>query len=354
MEKKKNSFKFILGTSIIILLIALYLIYSNAPQKEIRAVVLRPQNCSDCFNIAPILNEVRSSNVNLTIVQYFDVPSAEAEIYLDKYNITKLPAILLFGGTSNLQSFGEKRNDALVFTRQKPVYLDLQSGKFVGRVNATIINTPLCSICQNLSNIVAALRQQGMSVYENKINDIEAMRLIGLYNISKLPVLILSPDALQYELMDSWRAQGTIESDGSFVLRNITVPYWSVSEKKVKGSVNSILIKDATCANCYDPTTHQEVLQNQQSINLKIVSTKILDISSAEGKILISKYKITSVPTIIVQGDLSVYPTFLNIWPQIGTQEADGSYIFRNNYLLEGQYYRDLKTNQTLVGTGKV
>ncbi|HLD18724.1 MAG TPA: hypothetical protein VJB90_01820, partial [Candidatus Nanoarchaeia archaeon] len=280
-----------------------------------------------------------------------DASSPEGKSYIAKYNLTKAPAILVFGEISNFASFGEIRQDALVFTKQKPIYIDLQSGKLIGMVNATIINPLSCPYCENLSNVVSQLRQQGMAIDESIINNNQASQLISKYNISKLPVLILSSDAKKYDFFNAWK--GTIEADGSFVLRNISVPYWSVEEKKVKGSVNSILIKDATCANCYDPATHQEVLQNQQSINLKIVSTKTLDISSAEGKILISKYKITSVPTIILQGDLSVYPTFLNIWPQIGTKEVDGSYVFRNNYLLEGQYYKDLKTNQTLVGTGK-
>ncbi|MEK6967733.1 MAG: hypothetical protein AABX51_03825 [Nanoarchaeota archaeon] len=353
--------KFVIGGLILFGIIGALIFFAiNQPSKgiEARAVVLKVQDCEDCFDAEKVLADTRNFGVNLTIVEYYDISSSEGKSLISKYNVTKAPTILLFGKNDELAPFwasrGEFRKDAFVFTKQKPVYIELDSGRAVGRVKATRIIPLLCQECGNLSEVISGLRDAGMVISEDSVlKDSEALQLIKRYNISVLPSLVLSPESQAYDfIISSWSSQGSIEQDGTLVLRKTTIPFWMISEKKVRGLVSVILLSDSSCSECYNPENHVDVLKNQQSINMKISYTQKVDSNSVEGEKIVSKYNISTIPTIIVQGDVSVYPTFLQIWPQVGSKEADGSFIFRNNYLLKDQKYKDLISNQIVVGTG--
>ena len=62
----------------------------------------------------------------------------------------------------------------------------------------------------------------------------------------------------------------------------------------------------------------------------------------------LKKYKITSLPTILLRGDLEEYQVFLQIWNSVGTKEADGTYVFRETGQKEMGTYKDLKTGDVI------
>jgi hypothetical protein len=68
-----------------------------------------------------------------------------------------------------------------------------------------------------------------------------------------------------------------------------------------------------------------------------------LDISDARGKELVAGYSITKVPTVILSGEVGVYPPAQAL-KQFYTIEKDNSYVFRNTSLVGT--YRDLSTSQ--------
>jgi hypothetical protein len=73
---------------------------------------------------------------------------------------------------------------------------------------------------------------------------------------------------------------------------------------------------------------------------------RTVEVNSAEGKDLIKKYKITAVPTILLSGDLEEYENFQQVWPQVGTVEADGMHVFREPGEKIMGSYKDLKTGK--------
>ena len=80
-----------------------------------------------------------------------------------------------------------------------------------------------------------------------------------------------------------------------------------------------------------------------------IRSERTVDALSGEGQGLISKYKITRVPTILTSPESDQYTNLKNVWKNVGTVESDGWYVFREMQQLRGAVYKDLTTNQ-IVG----
>jgi len=158
-----------------------------------------------------------------------------------------------------------------------------------------------------------------------------------------VPSLIISSDLSAYEdITKNWQQLGTVEKDGSYIIRVVSPPYLDLSNNKIVGFVEVTYLSDKSCVDCYDVEIHRQILSNPRGINIKISSEKKLDISDDEGKELVEKYSITKVPTILLSSDFSVYP-FANSLGNFFTVEDDGSYVFRNLEAIDKEIvYRDL------------
>lgn len=67
-------------------------------------------------------------------------------------------------------------------------------------------------------------------------------------------------------------------------------------------SIDVTIITASSCADCFDINA---VVESLKKANVKINSEKIIDASSAEAGQLITVYKITKLPTIVVTGEVS-------------------------------------------------
>lgn len=312
--------------------------------------------CLDCYNLTSAITSLKSANVNVLSEKSLDYKSEEAKALISKYNISKIPTFIIAGeiNKSNIASvlsiFGEKKAGAIVFNKQAPIYLDLFSGNAVGNVSAIVIDDAKCAECRKMDNMLFVLKSNNVVISSNKTYDRgseEAKNLIKKYNITMVPSLILSPDLKAYEqIAASWAFIGSNETDGSYVLRAPMPPYVEISTGKIRGLVNATYITDKSCADCYDVAVHKRALQNY---GLLPVSEKTYDISSDEGKALLSKYNITKVPTVVLSPETAVYAGIKEIWASVGNISQDGTYIFT----AAGQMgaYKDLATNKTVKKT---
>lgn len=215
-------------------------------------------------------------------------------------------------------------------------------------VYITVIKDSVCNDCQGADYLVTALANNAAlleieianvdSVYST---DEKGVELIQKYSITRVPTLIitgkLSEDS---KLVSSWVNFGTRESDGTLVFRSPYPPYLDLDSKEIVGGVSIIELVDATCADCYNVSLHQDLLKTKFAMRLSGVTT--FDISSENGKALISKYKITKVPTVILSNAASAYPNFDEIWLQVGSIESDGSLVFRAVEQITSGSYKDL------------
>jgi hypothetical protein len=312
--------------------------------------------CADCYNISTVISKLKNLNVNITSKDVIDWKSSNAKELIQKYNIQSVPTLLVFGEinkSSSLVSFwntyGEKREDALVLTKQTPIYYDTATGNAIGRVSAIYLNATKCTECVDQSGWIDTFKQNDIimdGVTYVDVDSPQGTELADKYNISFVPTFIFSSDMGAYDIIkQNWNGLGTVEEDGSYVLRYKAVPYYDLKTLKVRGLVTLTYLTDKSCTSCYNVSIHKSIFGNPLGFAMKIVNETTYDISDPTGKALIDKYKITNVPTVIMKGDPAAYARLTAVWPQVGTVDSDGSYVFRNVGLL-GVVYMNLTSGK--------
>ncbi len=324
-----------------------------AKPASLQLMAINDNSCSDCFSTKSIIAGIKGDNVNITQEKNLNYSSEEAKTLIESYGITKVPAVIITGEISKvtLQGF-EKQNDGLVLQQISPPYRDLNTQSIIGRISLTILNVSSCPKCPDMTIVVSQMKQAGISIFSEKNVDIktaEGSELVKKYNITKAPTILLSNDAGQYSVISTaWQTIGTVENDGTFVMRETSPPYYDVASKEIRGLASVILLNDSTCKECYNVTDHLSILKLGFGIDPE--TTKTADISSSEGKTLIKKYNITAVPTIIIY-NVDAYESLKPSWAVVGSIEKDGAYIFRNFDQWQGNAYKDLTTGKVVPNT---
>lgn len=304
-------------------------------------------DCDNCFDINTIVSTIKAENVNITNEQTLSADNAQELIA--QYNIKKLPTVIVKGelNKTNLKSTLTATNDALIFTNQTPPYFDTESNKVKGLVVATIINPENCENCTSVEVIVDSLKQSNIAITRViTLNESQAQDLIETYNILKLPSLILSSDALEYNIIkENWPAVGTEESDGNLILRNINPPYKNLATGKIDGLVTLTFVNDSLCTDCYDVTSHKTIINNYGVV---IVNERTVDVNTPAGQALVQSYNITLVPTIVLSSDVKLYTGFASVLLQVGEEAENGDLVFTAVQLM-GKH-KNLETGEIIEG----
>lgn len=346
--KKKHALKdintYLIALLLIVMGVSLYLTLSvptpqapAAPELlELRILVLG-SDCNNCWNPQAALAFLAGQpSVNITSVENKTI--AESEELAATYAVARYPAVLVLGETNNLtiDNF-DKRQDALVFDQAPAPYYDVATKKTRGQVTLTVLSAPNCPDCFNLTQVLDQFKENGIAVTSQKTvpsQSEEGKALIARYAIERLPTLIMSNDSLEYPLIsDIWAEVGTVENDGKLVLRSVYPPYVNVTSGKTEGLVDLTLITDEKCAECYNASILEELFA--VGLNMKLRDAKTVDVTSARGKLLIKKYAIELVPTVVASSDANIYPVVAQVWNQIGTVEKDGALVARNIAVIE-------------------
>lgn len=315
------------------------------------------ENCPDCFNVDDAIAAFKKQNVSVSEEKTLIATSDEAKSLVADLGIKRLPTYIVKGEVSkqSLEGFikgnGEVKNDTFVFTGVTPLFINPENNQEMGKVSVTYVTDPSCSACLNPKLTIDAYKKAGVKVTEEKESawsSPEGQKLIAQYKIEKLPTFILSPDVSYYPaIANSWQNIGTVESDGTYIARQLFLPYRDVAKGQIIGLVDTIYLTDSGCADCYKP---QEVHKNilTQGFGVGIRSEQTVDINSSYGKSLVDKYKITQVPTLLISPEVKEYAGIQQVWPQVGTTESDGWYVFRQVSRLGTITYKDLASNQVI------
>ncbi len=345
---------------LVILLFSLYSIYQvrtgleemkpPEPPKlaQLTITVIAAPKCDDCFDAAAFSQAVRQTPLTNVVESTVAYDSIDGQKLIKDYQITRLPAAVVTGEIDNVTVQGfTKAEDAYVFTETPPPYYDIKLGGVVGRVTVTFITDALCAQCFDVTSFADQLAQVGVSVSTRRtldVKDKEAQELLKKYAITKIPGMLLSDDALAYDIIkQAWPQVGTHESDGTLVLRNVSAPYRDLATRQLRGLVTITYLVDNSCTECYNVSLHKQVLE--QSFAMQFAQEKTIDIASAAGKKLVETHAITAVPTFLLDKEAEAYPAMATAWSQVGTQAADGTYVFKKVDLLQGVTYKDLTTN---------
>lgn len=338
----------------IVLLLNAYQLFNLGPAEpklpEIK-VTLLTADCADCFDLKTVYDGVLAGKTyKVTDNSELAITDSHAQKLITDNNITRLPALVIEGDTSGISLSGARKLDDVLIIDSPAPYYDIQSGAVNGRVSLMYVTADACKECINITVLGSQLAQTGVAVASEKTftsSSDDGKRIINAYSITKLPAVIMSPDIKAYDTITTALAEeGDFAPDGSFVLRKLNPPYYDLTTNTVRGRVDVTYLVDATCTTCYNVTMHKSILTG---FGILLASEKTIDVSSDEGKALISANQIEMVPTIILTGEPQLYSALQQVWPQVGTAE-NNAYVFRHTELLSGAVSKNLTNNKTLVG----
>lgn len=295
-------------------------------------------NCGNCFSVKDVLESLNAQE-SLSIVKesHLDGNSERAKELVSAIGIRRLPTIILQGevGKDNVKDSWDdgwekasyKGKDVVYFTPNAP-YEDIETGEIKGLVKTTIIKD--CEDCKGMNEVISFLRQQGV-VFSSEESLVyasdRAKSLIEKSGIRKVPAVIITDDVDEYEeLSQALLESGIRKNGGNYVIEAILPPYRNLSTGRIEGLVKVTYLNDSGCDGCYDVLNQRVILGR---FGVVIEKESFVDISDEEGAEIIKKYNISAVPTIIVSPDLGFYPALMQVWPQVGTVEKDGHYVFR-------------------------
>tara|TARA_Y100000310_G_scaffold33096_1_gene31305 strand:- start:389 stop:1696 length:1308 start_codon:yes stop_codon:yes gene_type:complete len=315
---------------------------------QIELTIIQDSSCTDCVDITQLVETLQ--NVDITDQAEIEFDSDKGKELIRKHNIEKIPTIIVTGETekAGLLQF-QKSEDALVFTDLPPPYVDTTTGDVVGLVSVTKIISKDCEKCTDLDTIIDQLELLGITFGEEtelEYTSSEAQTLLSKYELDIVPSLILSKDAEEYEVISQlWLQLGTVEDDGSYVVRNINPPAINITTGETTGLVDVTYLTDVSCETCYNVSEHRLVLANPRGLALELNNEITVDISDKEGKELVEKYEITKVPTIILSKQISDYSaaaTLVNFF----SIDDDGSHIFTSTQVMGT--YKDLEKDEVV------
>jgi len=110
------------------------------------------------------------------------------------------------------------------------------------------------------------------------------------------------------------------------------------------GQVTVIWLVDSECSTCYDVATINGPILER--FMLTVDNERTVEIRSAEGKALVEKYSITQAPAFIMSKEAAEAEQLVAVWPQVGSIESDGVFIFRRSDSLE-MIYEELQSDGT-------
>ncbi len=204
-------------------------------------------------------------------------------------------------------------------------------------VGVLVLEPSGCADCFNISRYVDDLR-------DTVTMDVSAGDPAP-FHPARLPALAFNQTLERYpdEFVAGWETYGSrlVIPSGKYagtwyLLPTLNAPYVDTASGSVRGRVNVTYVGMASCAQCYDVHLLRDWLRAR---DLDASRERDVDASSAEGKALVSRYAISALPTIIIQGDTSAYPAIAQAWETMGTNESDGTLVLRGLERLHVTYY---------------
>lgn len=329
----------------------------EARPANIKLTKITVSSCTDCFNLDDAVVAFKKQNVSVGEEKAVIFDSPEGQSLIKQLGIKRVPTYIVTGEVTkkNIEGFirnnGEIKDKTFIFTKVTPLFIAADTKQEMGKVTAIILTDSSCSQCVDPKLTVEAYKKANIKITEEKEvawNSSEGQQLINQYKITKVPTFLLSSDIDLYDnVKANWTRIGTVEKDKTYIVRNLSLPYRDMEKGQIVGLVNLIYLTDTSCIDCYKTQDVQKPILTQ-GFGVGLASERTVDSASSEGQGLISQYKITKLPTILLSPDADQYANLKNVWKNVGTVEADGWYVFREMAQLGNITYKDLDKNEVI------
>jgi hypothetical protein len=263
-----------------------------------------------------------------------------------------LVIVVLFGGYMIMSSMnkGNPANPSpgvvISTVTPTPTPIVIEKPKF----EIVSITVSKCTDCFDVDAFASFLETQFDSEVKNtkyEYNTSEAKVLIGKYNITKGPTLLIKGDINKVPELEAFLAKAAKEFQGTYLIRDVAPPYWDFGADKIAGLVSFTLIYDENCKKCENasvPINSAKVdlrklattMNEIPEISMGIAEDIAIEANSDAGKKLVQSYNITRLPAYVLSKDIAEYPEIFEALKKIGTIEGDGKLVLRD---LNPPYY---------------
>ncbi len=214
----------------------------------VKAITINASGCPYCIDASLYTSTLESDPAFVVFSSKAQLSegSAEAQELIRRYNITRLPTLILSTDITtygffneSVSPFGTMEGDWFVLRNTSIPYVNLAKNHSVrGAISVRMIKNSSCTGCFNVSYLSDYLANSAGLFVANKttydVDSTDAKDLIHRYNLTMLPAMLYSPDTGDYPGFDAaWlRQNNTIESDGWYVFRQqdkLQVEYQNVT-----------------------------------------------------------------------------------------------------------------------------
>lgn len=201
---------------------------ANRPA-EVEAVIIKESSCTDCVDPNNFLEQLKKNNVNIKSEKIVERMSEDGNALIKKYNIEKLPTVILTGEIEKgeflqkaLPAAGEIQDGAFVLKNIGGPFVLPATGEVKGRVKMILLVDSTCPNCYDARVHESIVKQFGLNAIAEMIDrqSLVGKQLIAKYGITLLPTLILTGDVPAYpQLIKIWSQVGIVAKDGAYVFR---------------------------------------------------------------------------------------------------------------------------------------
>lgn len=200
------------------------------PFGSIDITMVTTPDCADCFDLQPLKEYLTQNGVEADQIKEVAYDSKEGQKLIKTYDVKRVPTAIIPGSMTDLEymagiveNLGSVTNDAFVVSELQPPYIDLATNQVVGRFDIVILSDATCTECYSVDIHDEVLDRLAMKPSQKTVVDIasdEGKALIENYTITAVPTILLRGDLTAYDtLQEIWTSVGTIEDDGTYVLR---------------------------------------------------------------------------------------------------------------------------------------
>ncbi|MCL5438910.1 MAG: hypothetical protein M1268_02880 [Patescibacteria group bacterium] len=198
---------------------------------KVTVTLITDSFCSQCVDLKTIIENFKKAGVKVKETKELAWNSLDGQSAINQYKITKIPTFIfspefdLYDSLkSNWPNFGTVEKDKTYIARNLPLpYRDLIKGQIVGLVDLIYLTDSSCTDCYKVQDIQKPILTQGYGVALRSerlvdISSTEGKSLLAQYGITKVPTILISPEADQYtNLKNVWKSVGTVGSDGWYI-----------------------------------------------------------------------------------------------------------------------------------------
>ena len=191
------------------------------------------ESCPKCSDLTQVIDFFKQNNVKFSSEKTLDYASSEAKDLIARFGMQKVPALIISKDILDYPAIAqvwdqlnasEKQGFYALHTNAPP-YRDLAADKIKGLVSVIYLNDSTCTNCYNVQvNRQILERNFGLVIANETTIDAgsdSGKALLKQYNITKIPIMLASPDANMYAgFVQVWPQVGSTENNGWFVMRN--------------------------------------------------------------------------------------------------------------------------------------